>query len=401
MRILASMFHPKGFWPYTGSERRFCALSQQWKEMGLETLALEPDPIARDKIPAGYVPLRVPVSGLSLAHQGASWFIRAVRLGIFASKKSPFDLVYSTNNNVFNLAVSYAIATVLSVPCIAVVHHLRWVDYRDIQEGATDGRPNFSRFLRFLRDEGVGVGGAIARVMGGYIESKFLPRFDGFIVVSGPVESQLAMLVSSRKIFVGENAPFNSKTTLGSMHPRGMTALSVGRIDEGKGTIELLGTWKKVVEQCPIARLEIAGDGSLRKRMVTEASRQGLDRNLRFWGFLDDDEIVKLQSQSRLFVTLSRTEGFGMAIAEALAAGLPVVAWDTPPLREIFGDCPAVFLCHQGNSREVISTAVRLLTIPEDHWEELSAQATNYSRRFSWRRAAEKELQVLERVRRD
>jgi glycosyltransferase involved in cell wall biosynthesis len=90
-----------------------------------------------------------------------------------------------------------------------------------------------------------------------------------------------------------------------------------------------------------------------------------------------------------------------MAIAEALAAGLPVVAWDTPPLREIFGDCPAVFLCHQGKSREIISTSVRLLTIPEDHWKELSVQATNYSRRFSWRRAAEKELQVLEKIRRD
>ena len=42
------MFHPKGFWPYTGSERRFCAISQQWKEMGVDVLALEPDPIAKN-----------------------------------------------------------------------------------------------------------------------------------------------------------------------------------------------------------------------------------------------------------------------------------------------------------------------------------------------------------------
>lgn len=369
--------------------------------MGLEILALEPDPVARNKISAGYAPLRVPVSGLSLPHQGASWFIRAIRRGIFEAKKSPFDLVYSTNNNVFNLAVSYAIARILALPCVAVVHHLRWIDYRGIQEGATNGKPHLSKFLRFLRDEGVSIDGAIARVMGGYIESKFLPRFDGFIVVSSPVASQLAMLVPSRKIFVVENAPFNSKSTLGSVHPRGMTALSVGRIDEGKGTKELLGTWKKVVDECPLARLEIAGDGSLRKRMTIEASRQGLDRNLRFWGFLDDNEIMKLQSQSRLFVTLSRTEGFGMAIAEALAAGLPVVAWDTPPLHEIFGDCPAVFLCQQGKSREVVSTSVKLLTIPQERWNELSVQATDYSRRFSWERAAERELEVLEKVRRD
>ena len=87
-----------------------------------------------------------------------------------------------------------------------------------------------------------------------------------------------------------------------------------------------------------------------------------------------------------------------MALAEALAAGLPVIAWDTPPLREIFGACPAVFLCHQGNIREIVAASVKLLTIGEEHWSALSNQASSYSGRFSWAEAARKELRVLEKV---
>jgi glycosyltransferase involved in cell wall biosynthesis len=180
-----------------------------------------------------------------------------------------------------------------------------------------------------------------------------------------------------------------------------MKALSVGRIDEGKGVPELLRAWEQIVRDFPTAHLEVAGEGSLRSRMISETSNRGLDRHIRFPGFLNDDEIVKLQSESRFFITLSRTEGFGMAIAEALAAGLPVVAWDIPPLREIFGDCEAVFLCPQGNVKQVVSSSANLLTIPQENWNELSTQASNYSHRFSWREAARKELNVFERARED
>jgi len=87
-----------------------------------------------------------------------------------------------------------------------------------------------------------------------------------------------------------------------------------------------------------------------------------------------------------------------MAMAEALVAGLPVIAWDTPPLREIFGACPAVFLCHQGNFGEIVATSVKLLTIARDHWRLLSDQALSYSSRFSWEEAAQKEIRVLQKV---
>jgi glycosyltransferase involved in cell wall biosynthesis len=392
------MFHPKGSWPYSGSERRFCALTQEWKEMGLEAYALEPQPLALNHISANYVPIEVSNSGLGIASQLASWVIRAVRRGVDVAHKVDFDLVYATNNNLFNLIAGLWIAKQLRLPCVAVVHHLRWVDYRELGEPEDSSRLNPSLYLRSLRDDGLSVAVSLSRVIGGYLESKFLPKFDGFIVVSKTVATQLRTLVQPNRIFIVGNAPFTTRFDLQLAPTGSMTALFVGRVDEGKGTAALLNAWEKVVVQCPLAYLHIVGDGILRKGMIAEANRRGLGMHLGFRGFLDDSEVAKLRSQSRFFITLSRTEGFGMALAEALAAGLPVIAWDTPPLREIFGECPAVFLCHQGSILEIAAASVKLLTIGEDEWRVLSNQASSYSHRFSWEEAARKELRALETV---
>jgi len=394
------MFHPKGSWPYSGSERRFCALSREWKGMGLEAFALEPKPLALDHMSANYVPLQVTTSGRGVGGQLVSWAIRAMEKGIEAAKGGNFDLVYATNNNLFNLVVSLSLAKRLHLPCVVVVHHLRWVDYRESEGHLARGRFSPSKFLRSLRAEKVGIGSSLARVVGGYVESKILSRFDGFIVTSRAVASQLISIVPSGKISVVENAPFKTRSRGTSFSGRGITALSVGRIDEGKGTGELLNAWEGIVAGHPTAHLEIAGEGSLRSSMVSEASRRGLGQHVQFRGFLDDGDIAELQDRSRFFITLSRTEGFGMAAAEALAAGLPVVAWDIPPFVEIYGSCRAVFLCRQGDIKEVISRSIMLFTIPETEWNELSAQAVNYSDRFSWEKAAKNELHALERAKR-
>lgn len=368
--------------------------------MGLEVFALEPTPLALDHLSASYVPLQVTISGRGIGSQLASWLVRAVQKGTEAGKHGNFDLVYATNNNLFNLVAGLLIAKRLRLPCVVVVHHLRWVDYRESEGHLAQGEFSPPQFLKSLRAERVGLGGSLARLVGGYIESKILSRFDGFIVTSRAVASQLIHFAPLDKIFVVENAPFKTRWTEASFSGRGITALSVGRIDEGKGIGELLRAWEGIIAEHPTAHLEIAGEGSLRSSMVSEAGRRGLSRHVHFRGFLDDSDIRQLQDRSRFFISLSRTEGFGMAAAEALAAGLPVVAWDIPPFEEVYGSCRAVFLCRQGDMKEVISTSNMLLTMHETEWNELSAQASNFSRRFSWEEAAKNELHAFERTKR-
>ena len=207
--------------------------------MGLEAFVLEPQPLALNRMSANYVPIEVSNSGLGIETQIASWVIRAVRRGVDVAHKVDFDLVYATNNNLFNLIAGLWIAKQLRLPCVVVVHHLRWVDYRELREPEDISKLNPALYLRALRDDGLSARVSLTRVIGGYLESKFLPKFDGFIVVSKTVASQLRTLVQPNRIFVVGNAPFTTRSVPQLVPTGSMTALFVGRVDEGKGIAEL------------------------------------------------------------------------------------------------------------------------------------------------------------------
>jgi glycosyltransferase involved in cell wall biosynthesis len=77
--------------------------------------------------------------------------------------------------------------------------------------------------------------------------------------------------------------------------------------------------------------LEVAGDGAERARLVSLAAE--LDVDVRFLGFHDD--VPALMASSGLLLAPCTVEGLGLAVVEAMAAGLPVVAADAGGHREI------------------------------------------------------------------
>jgi len=395
VRILASLFHPSGSWLFSGSERRFSALTEKWQASGHEILALEPRPFAADSMAAGYKPIPVLVRGTNLASQLLSWYFGAITEGLATARVVPFDLIYATNNNVFNLLAAAALATKLSLPCVVVVHHLRWVTYGEDAGERPAGRYAPLAFLNALGREGMSVGGAVGRVAGAELESRVLPSFDGFITVSDAVHRQLVDWLPEDHVFTVGNGLHERPRSGTAPTEREKAALYVGRLDEGKGTSDLIQVWEEVLRRIPEARLEIVGEGSLRGRVEEKASRPDLLNRVRFRGFIPETDLRDLRRTSRLFLTLSRTEGFGIALAEALADGLPVVAWDIPPLQEIWGKCGAVSLCPTGDIEAVRRAVVDILEAPPERWERLSYEASRYVQRFSWDEVAAKEFRIL------
>ncbi len=398
MRILASAYHPRAFWPYSGSERRFCAVTSAWSRTGIETWALEPEPFATKKLEAGYRPIPVPIRGSNLAGELLSWYLEAVPRGLAAARETPVDVVYATNNNLFNLLVGADLARRLRIPCVVVVHHLRWVTYPPTPADEPQGRYRPLAFLEALGREGSPGLGAVSRTAGAAVESRLLRQFDAFLTVSDAVRLQVESLVPGALVFTTGNGMDSGQISAPSAADRGADAVFVGRIDEGKGTLDLVHVWEQVIRRVPEARLQIVGDGSLRPRLEDHVGARHLGASVRLRGFLDNSALDSARRTSRVFITLSRTEGFGIALAEALAAGLPVVAWDIPPFREVWGACPAVSLCPIGDVHAVAEAVLRIFATPGPDWERLSREASSYVRRYAWEDVASREANALREI---
>jgi glycosyltransferase involved in cell wall biosynthesis len=101
--------------------------------------------------------------------------------------------------------------------------------------------------------------------------------------------------------------------------------LFVGRLDAQKNVARLLAALKLV--ESPV-RLHVVGDGEQRGELEARAADLGLD--VRFAGRLLGEDLLEAYRRADVFVLPSDREGMPLAVLEAMAAGLPVVATDVP-----------------------------------------------------------------------
>jgi glycosyltransferase involved in cell wall biosynthesis len=85
-------------------------------------------------------------------------------------------------------------------------------------------------------------------------------------------------------------------------------------------------------------------------------------------------------------------EGWGIAVAEALACGIPVVAYDIPALREVFGPCKSVFLTPARNVAQMALTVTGML---DSENKELAENSANYAKNFSWKKVSAADLEAI------
>lgn len=98
----------------------------------------------------------------------------------------------------------------------------------------------------------------------------------------------------------------------------------LGRLNPVKNIEALILAWPEVRGSEPRAQLVVAGDGdgAYRKRLESRATG---DSSIRFSGFVSGSEKTDLLSRAAVCVLPSLHENFGMAVVEAIAAGVPVV----------------------------------------------------------------------------
>lgn len=111
---------------------------------------------------------------------------------------------------------------------------------------------------------------------------------------------------------------------------------TVGRLNWAKDQASLIRAFRDVHEQFPETVLVLIGGGELRDELQQCAATQGVAGSVHFLG--DRDDVPILLQGMDLFALSSISEGYSMALLEACAAALPIVATDVGGNGEIVRD---------------------------------------------------------------
>ena len=151
-----------------------------------------------------------------------------------------------------------------------------------------------------------------------------------------------------------------------SLNPSALSPLTskrvvaIARYSHEKGIDLLLQTWALVEKRTDAWRLDVYGDGD-RSIYEQQARVLGLDMS-RYQLHERTNDVGNAYLDSSLFVLSSRFEGFGMVIAEAMAYGLPVVAFDCPwGPRSIIANGEDGLLAENGNVQSLANALVQLM----------------------------------------
>jgi 1,2-diacylglycerol 3-alpha-glucosyltransferase len=151
--------------------------------------------------------------------------------------------------------------------------------------------------------------------------------------------------------------------------------LYVGRLAKEKNLDLLLGALAQANDAS--LRLVVAGDGPQRADLERRARSAGIAANVRFLGVLSRDDLPGLYASADAFVMPSTTETQGIVLAEALAAGLPVIAADAPQNRDVLGSAGELV------TPTAVAFAGALLRVRREPDPDLAADARRAAERFS------------------
>jgi len=164
--------------------------------------------------------------------------------------------------------------------------------------------------------------------------------------------------------------------------PRRRTVLAMGRLVEQKQYQCLIDAWALLAPRYPDWSVTIHGDGPLRPQLEQQVRDLGLAGSVKLAG--DTTDPAAACRQAEIFCHPARFEGFGLAVAEALACGLPVVAFrDCPGVCELVEDGDNGLLADGSGDPAALAAALGRLIDDAALRERLRARAAESVRGFS------------------
>lgn len=151
------------------------------------------------------------------------------------------------------------------------------------------------------------------------------------IVVFNPLVKEYLMNRGFKNVYIQEVNIDEEAIKKVKVKDKVYEACFLGRLSPSKGIFDLPKIWKDMEGKLLI----IGGGGFIRDVMRL---KKMCNENIIFVGHKEGEEKYRLLKQSKLFIFPSYEEGLSLTIKEALACDLPVIAWDLPVYKGLYGN---------------------------------------------------------------
>lgn len=247
--------------------------------------------------------------------------------------------------------------------------------------------------------------GFLGRLMRRLAISCVFPRLDKIVTVSESVEQDLRrhyLLRASDQILTIRNF-FDKSVHQKSKENDALCReyegrdffIVIGRLEREKRIDHAIKAYARIAHSCNWDLL-IIGDGKLRQELKELAVASGVSQRVHFLGFMTNPFPILLLS--KILLNTSIYEGLAMVIIEALALGIPVIAYDCPGgNRETLDDGRTGVLIPDGDVEALSSSMLELATDQELRFR-MSRESSERAKMFDVQEAARKYDEVLKQA---
>jgi glycosyltransferase involved in cell wall biosynthesis len=144
--------------------------------------------------------------------------------------------------------------------------------------------------------------------------------------------------------------------------PTDIVVGKIARLFRLKGHDDLFAAAPAIIRACPRIKFLLVGDGEWRSRFEARARELGLKQHFVFTGLVAPEEVPRLVGIMDFLVHLSLREGLPRAVAQALAAARPVVAYDCDGANEVCLENETGFLVRPGDRAGLTNRITQLAT---------------------------------------
>lgn len=326
MRILmiTDVYFPR----INGVSTSIQSFRQPLEAQGIDVHIVAPSYLTPHKNDAGIT--RVPARQVPFDPEDRLMNFQALQQALERIDLGSFDLVHiQTPFAAHYAALRYARRH--RIPCIATYHtHFEEYLYNYIPVVPKPVLRSFARTLARRQcntlDAVIVPSTAMQETLSGYGVTAPLHRVPtGIPVAHFGATSQLAITTFRQRFDIPSDAAL---------------ALFVGRAAHEKNIGFLLDSLSHALDAAPNLMMVIAGEGPALPSLRHQAAKLAITDRVRFVGYLDrQSELPTCYAAAQVFVFSSRTETQGLVLLEAMAAGLPVLAFAALGTREIVEPC--------------------------------------------------------------